>query len=1003
MPLDLSQSATTPNIEDEVKAAELGVVELLEIDFGLSFKKFWSTIHVPIEFVATQFGTTFEARVESIGDRTWSTGLDDDTVNLVISDADGEVSRIAKERGIDVFEGAKVRMHRLFSSVKEIYKNYWVGEGLPPVFTEGQISWDISFGIGNFRQKFGRLAEFTCHSVFAGGPSSNCPYEPSIAIGVPEAKLLATAASGTNNRILNVSGGGLSAMSVGWLVYNRTNNTYARIVSIASDTQLNIVVIATGEGGTAIFASGHNVLIGPPFTSCGKNPPECKAREMFGKHKENPNGAGDKRRYYAGDAEAANIRFSGRLPNPGQKFGHSSADRFTRTTLGNRNLSGSVIPVIFGFYRINDIPSIYMGPAGAFQHGLFVLCEGEINNFNVLSVNGHAVDNNPRFGDEDDRIQHDSYIKWGTWYRNGIEDSRATTIGRARQIREAIGRRRSYGMADGTVFDTYGTGAGGIGHPWLFNDKFGGGTSQHGLVVARIRIETQEDIQNTLTGDFDIVGLMTPLATGMPNNLEDRSDYNLVVGGTTLRYTSSPNPIQVAYTVLRNTRWGAGIPESKFNLDSVISTSAFCESRIEGVENAGRIVRGDVDVSSEEMIGLPNDVWVFVEDIREATGSMVGRIITFNKTNSKAFTAIVVRNQFFESITEQDICDDDPGICTESGVPYFDVSADLRQAGNLIKIDRAFPSGKTPVSGDNVEIVGGRFTTRFKANGVLADNVPITDIVQDILQNCNGDFRSNGEEIEFFIRKKLSAAEIDTVISDGIFTDRGVQRNILRVNGKSTMRVWREDEKTLGNYFTVEFRDRERDFQDSRVAVANDSAQRRAAKLFNELEGRTKIPESEDLIMTTSRDQAARLLALKARELFIQNLFCEFQTSLKRGMKALPGDIIAVDSNTIASHFNIQLLANDIAIGNSFLFRILEKNESSSYTTSFKCQVHVNPIYEDFATDFTQFFFPDELRRTIDGVAATVQPLTPTERVVIGPDEIRSLIKVKVTYPNMSS
>ena len=71
---------------------------------------------------------------------------------------------------------------------------------------------------------------------------------------------------------------------------------------------------------------------------------------------------------------------------------------------------------------------------------------------------------------------------------------------------------------------------------------------------------------------------------------------------------------------------------------------------------------------------------------------------------------------------------------------------------------------------------------------------------------------------------------------------------------------------------------------------------------------------------------------------------------------------------------------------------------------TFKCQVHVNPIYENFATDFTQFFMPDESLRQRSVIPAPVTPLTPVERVVINADgSERSVITVKVTYPGLDA
>ena len=57
-----------------------------------------------------------------------------------------------------------------------------------------------------------------------------------------------------------------------------------------------------------------------------------------------------------------------------------------------------------------------------------------------------------------------------------------------------------------------------VNNPYLFADATGGGLSLHGLCGVRIRIETNQDIKSTLTGDFTISGLLTPLPAGMPSN-----------------------------------------------------------------------------------------------------------------------------------------------------------------------------------------------------------------------------------------------------------------------------------------------------------------------------------------------------------------------------------------------------------------------------------------------------------------------------------------------------
>ena len=147
-----------------------------------------------------------------------------------------------------------------------------------------------------------------------------------------------------------------------------------------------------------------------------------------------------------------------------------------------------------------------------------------------------------------------------------------------------------------------------------------------------------------------------------------------------------------------------------------------------------------------------------------------------------------------------------------------------------------------------------------------------------------------------------------------------------------------------------------RTYHKSRVVVYDDRAQVRAAAKLDELGDRKKITEVLQLSLTSGLDQAKRILALKAREAIIQNLFCSFSTSLKNGMRVQPGDIISIDSNTIVGLFNTQLLLSDVSYGDSFLFRVLEKGETDAYVINFMCQLHVNGIYTDVVRDFGDLF-----------------------------------------------
>ena len=166
MPLELP-----PNIDAEVQKAHLSVIDLIQIDFGNGLERRWSTVHVPAS-LAPNLSGNYEPRLMSIGNRRWSIGADDDSVTLVAGNTDDAISDFVRSYGIDVFDGAKVRHHRLFPGIQEVYEDYWVGKGAGLRFEELTVSWDVRFGLGALRQRALRRFQRSCPHVFAGGPDS---------------------------------------------------------------------------------------------------------------------------------------------------------------------------------------------------------------------------------------------------------------------------------------------------------------------------------------------------------------------------------------------------------------------------------------------------------------------------------------------------------------------------------------------------------------------------------------------------------------------------------------------------------------------------------------------------------------------------------------------------------------------------------------------------------------------------------------------------------------
>ena len=462
----MSPLAFPQTINDEVQKAHLSVIDLIQVDFGGGLERRWSTIEVPSRLSAGLSGN-YTARLLSIGDRRWSLGSDDDSVTLELGNADRAISNFVRSYGIDIFEGSRVRHHRLFPSIQEVYEDYWVGKGSSLIFEGSSASWDVRFGLGALRQRALRRFQRNCAHVFAGGLESDCPYSPEHGFGVPQPILFGKATHGTNNNTLQDSrADAFSEVFAGMLAYNRNANCVSRVLSVlsANELLLSAPISGAGTGGVPRWRFGDRYSIGPPYTSCDKTSVACDSRGMYGPNNRNRDGLMDERKYFGGSNDVANITFSGRTPDGG--------DRFTRSTLGNASYDGTPIPVIFGRIRIYGRESLAHAPAGDFQHGMFIIGEGEILNITLPIVNEKPPDNSGNINaikrqfsfnlDESAIAFGDSFIKFGTWHPNGVDDDRVMAVSSnmsravARHVRGLQGRRASVGTRfDNRILDAY--------------------------------------------------------------------------------------------------------------------------------------------------------------------------------------------------------------------------------------------------------------------------------------------------------------------------------------------------------------------------------------------------------------------------------------------------------------------------------------------------------------------------------------------------------------------
>lgn len=996
----------TSTIEDEVNAASLACVELFDVEFGFGRKAFWASAPWTTSIAK------YEPRIISVGDKDWVLGPHTANMDLELDDADQFISDLWKQNP-RLFQGAKIRNHLHFPAINETYNNFWVGYGQQLRRSEGSATWTVGFGLAQFNRNALRKIGFNCPLVFA---DRFCSYNLDEGRGLPNYGYVernsdevvvaygssGTATGGSNTTLIDAGANFVTqGVRVGWYVYNRTHNAIGRITSIATTT-LTFTNYRTTTGIITGFVSGHSYLVGPAHTFCPKITTACQERGRFSWSKEQPlaqfpNGVGgDSRREYAGNSEAAKVQYSGRIPKGGQEKGKS--DKFTRTSLGNESLDSSNIPVIYGFFRMYDVPALAWAPAGRFQYGYFKLCEAEVVDVAQPFVNQHGPDNTAPadLETEAEVARNDSFIKWGVWANGGNEDDRVTgvddTIAMVRRVRNGVGRNRGVAVISGnklitTQFST----------PYLFTDADGTGISRGGTVDVFVRIDTDQDITEVLTLQIDVWGRVT----FFPNNIDDNEDgaqYNKTSQSIVMKYTGLPSIIQAAYDFCVNGNFGLALPESALSNTNVKLWHDFCQEVIPGSQALNATYTGTVDFhrssSGVSAGGNFSRNFIYTRSLGGVRdGELNGYRIIFTSP-TRSFSATIMHNYNMEVTTLDDIVD------RVHGVGKIPSGIDDTVGGMIIQIDKQFPVG-IPLDGDSFTVYPT--VRRFKAHGWLNENLNAGEMLQKMLENCHGSYIFTGEQLEFVIL--AGGQDFAAIEANGVFTDRGVNRNILRdENGKSSLVVYDVSEEDAPNEFAVEFFDQQRNYQRTRFVVYHESAQIRNATLHGEAGSRRISRKTVQLNLTTSRDQAVRLLALKAREEYEQNVWAEFDTSLKFGLKAKVGDVIALDSLAVDGTMleKIFAKARPSQSGNIF-FRIQSKSAVTNkrYSIHLKCKIHIDAIYTDTGIDYTEEHVPNE--RTRGQIAERVKIESLTEEVVYGGDGgVHDFIKVKITYPNLT-
>jgi len=938
-------------VETELAKPGIRVLELIDINFGNGFE-----ISVSNQTIAndkTFNGRTYTARVVHVGTLPFTVGAEDDETEIVFDNTSLYFTNLVNQ-GVLLEEG-KVKIHRMIVGItppNNVVKDYWHGRITSYVLKEGTCTMKLSYGFVGLEQRALRRYEHTCNNLFAD--DLHCPYAPLTGKGLPDNRISGTATGGTSNTLVDTGKNFVvSGVETGWQVFVTAGKKIIGTINTVAATTLTIDLWRNnGTASASVPASGNAYIVGPAFSSCDFSKAACIARGMFGPN--NTQASADlntsDRRYFIGLLQPADVRFSGREFKDerakGPKF-------FGRLAKANRSLSGAIVPAVFGVYRMKDVDLIGAAAAGGFLHGLFSIGEGRLWTIASPTMDDLGQDNVDPVGPVE---RKDSLIVWGVETSGNDILAGDLTLD---QQKQAVGSREAAAVMRVTTIDTY------LDNPFLINDSSGDGISPAGLSMFLIRTEPPggAKVDATPTGAVGVIGLMTKMIPNETAQFDDRGVKD---------YTALPNHIQVFYHLLRNTRYGAGRDDIDIDLPASIAESAYCQALIGGTQSHVARVTGTVALGPDDSLITPQSKSViWISDVGREAKDWGGGIFTITQSG-KEFAGRIVSVAIIE-----DMSDFLFEYFTNGGGTFVPIAGEVGKSGVLLSIFPAFPAGKIPTTGDTYQITtaagggGGGLRRRFKANGVLADDVSVKEMLQSVLDNCVGTFVQNNGKISPIIRK---AVNLNTVAGLDIFTDKGANRNVVRVDGESTMEFIPDPIDQTVNSVAVEFVDAASDFRVVTLIIRNQAAQERAGKVFGE-KRRDKREKPLSLNLTTNRDQAARVGAIILRE----------RGPLPNGR---PNGVIRWvspihDAIELQPIKDVRAVASDHIPNYIQFVRIIKITDNpDKMTVTIEARPHYNQFYDDTTKDLGTEIFPVDASFSTDEIPLPVRIETITEAFI---------------------
>jgi hypothetical protein len=516
----------TAAIENLSAADTLRVVDLVKVVFPDPIGTlYWSKASY------TYNNNSYVARILDVG--SWKRSMSAETSDLTItlSNADGEITKIWNTVEM---EFAQVSLIRYYPTLGEAIDPLWVGYGGTCKLDEENVEWNIHFGFRGMMQKAVRKVNASCWKLF--NDSLYCPYNPSYDSHNNLGDVLTGLCDKLSTAITTTAETTIYVTSTIRYKANDIIKIDDELLKILSAVNLTTLTVSRGYNYTIPTTHIIDTLV--KHASCSKTKQACDRRGMRGPTDFNPISWYNGYRYFGGWTDIlAPYEFSYFKNGFGGVWMTSLPKGGTPSGNWIFGSQGLTIPVVYGNYRLSNIPSFWSTQIDQFIYALFLVCEGTAS---AVAVNTIRVNNcgPANWGPNEDSV--------GIWWGD-------------------IGQRRMFMPHHGIYTDTY-------AQPYLIANTNQDGPSLSDVLALYIRIQGQDKLTNATTDsqpslDLFFTGRIISTVQGL-------------IDCDATKTTGTPNPIEAAIDFCTNRKFGPRSSINKINLTKALTESAYCDANV---------------------------------------------------------------------------------------------------------------------------------------------------------------------------------------------------------------------------------------------------------------------------------------------------------------------------------------------------------------------------------------------------------------------------------------